>query len=264
MDHLRPAGVVDGGRPDRVLCRTADAGATDAAAGVLGVRVHDRSAGPGADSRNRHGSQRISRLVRRRGPFHAALRAGQDRVRDVGSAPAGGPPDGAGVAAGDADPAGAGRGHCARADRRAARPRADGVAGHHPAGAAVVRGSAAAGVPVLAVRGRRVRGRARLAEGYRSDRVRSWLNPGADPQDIGYQARQARYALANGGVFGDGLGQGTAKWNYLPNAHNDFIFAIIGEELGFVGAGGLSACSGCSPTPACASPGARPTRSCGC
>jgi cell division protein FtsW len=69
--------------------------------------------------------------------------------------------------------------------------------------------------------------------------VQSWLNPGADIQGSGYQARQARFALANGGVFGDGLGQGTAKWNYLPNAHNDFIFAIIGEELGFVGAVGL-------------------------
>ena len=67
----------------------------------------------------------------------------------------------------------------------------------------------------------------------------SWLDPGADGQGSGYQARQARYALANGGIFGDGLGQGTAKWNYLPNAHNDFIFAIIGEELGFVGAVGL-------------------------
>jgi cell division protein FtsW len=78
-----------------------------------------------------------------------------------------------------------------------------------------------------------------MSEGYRSDRVQSWLNPGADSQGSGYQARQARYALANGGVFGDGLGQGTAKWNYLPNAHNDFIFAIIGEELGFVGAIGL-------------------------
>ncbi len=77
-----------------------------------------------------------------------------------------------------------------------------------------------------------------MSEGYRSDRVRSWLNPGADPQDSGYQARQAKFALANGGVFGDGLGQGTAKWNYLPNAHNDFIFAIIGEELGFIGAFG--------------------------
>jgi cell division protein FtsW len=78
-----------------------------------------------------------------------------------------------------------------------------------------------------------------MAEGYRSARVQSWLNPGADTQGSGYQARQARFALANGGVFGDGLGQGTAKWNYLPNAHNDFIFAIIGEELGFVGAAGL-------------------------
>ncbi len=78
-----------------------------------------------------------------------------------------------------------------------------------------------------------------MAEGYRSARVQSWLNPGADAQGSGYQARQARFALANGGVFGDGLGQGAAKWNYLPNAHNDFIFAIIGEELGFVGAAGL-------------------------
>jgi len=83
-----------------------------------------------------------------------------------------------------------------------------------------------------------------FAEGYRSDRVQSWLNPGADTQGSGYQARQARFALANGGVFGDGLGQGTAKWNYLPNAHNDFIFAIIGEELGLIGATGLLALFG--------------------
>src|ERR1700736_6245933 len=83
-----------------------------------------------------------------------------------------------------------------------------------------------------------------VSEGYRSDRVRSWLSPGADPQDSGYQARQAKFALANGGIFGDGLGQGTAKWNYLPNAHNDFIFAIIGEELGLVGALGLLALFG--------------------
>ncbi|MEH3129219.1 MAG: putative lipid II flippase FtsW [Mycolicibacterium neoaurum] len=78
-----------------------------------------------------------------------------------------------------------------------------------------------------------------VSAGYRSDRVQSWLNPGADPGGAGYQARQARFALANGGVFGNGLGQGTAKYNYLPNAHNDFIFAIIGEELGYVGAAGL-------------------------
>lgn len=78
-----------------------------------------------------------------------------------------------------------------------------------------------------------------MSAGYRSDRVRSWLDPDNDPQDTGYQARQAKFALAHGGVFGDGLGQGVAKWNYLPNAHNDFIFAIIGEELGMIGAFGL-------------------------
>lgn len=83
-----------------------------------------------------------------------------------------------------------------------------------------------------------------VSAGYRSDRVRSWLDPSADSQGAGYQARQAKFALANGGVFGDGLGQGTAKWNYLPNAHNDFIFAIVGEELGFVGACGLLALFG--------------------
>ena len=83
-----------------------------------------------------------------------------------------------------------------------------------------------------------------MSAGYRSDRVRSWLDPENDPQDTGYQARQAKYALAHGGIFGDGLGQGVAKWNYLPNAHNDFIFAIIGEELGFVGAFGLLALFG--------------------
>jgi cell division protein FtsW len=83
-----------------------------------------------------------------------------------------------------------------------------------------------------------------MSAGYRSDRVRSWLNPETDPQDTGYQARQAKFALAHGGIFGDGLGQGVAKWNYLPNAHNDFIFAIIGEELGLVGALGLLALFG--------------------
>ncbi|MEO9327598.1 putative lipid II flippase FtsW [Gordonia aurantiaca] len=74
-----------------------------------------------------------------------------------------------------------------------------------------------------------------LAEGYRSQRVMSFLGNVDDPQGAGYQARQATYALANGGVFGVGLGQSSAKWNYLPNAHNDFIFAIIGEELGLIG-----------------------------
>jgi cell division protein FtsW len=71
--------------------------------------------------------------------------------------------------------------------------------------------------------------------GYRSARVESFLHPGTDPQGAAYQARQALYSLAEGGWWGVGLGQGSAKWDYLPNAHNDFIFAIIGEELGFLG-----------------------------
>ncbi len=71
--------------------------------------------------------------------------------------------------------------------------------------------------------------------GYRLARIQSFLHPGADPQGAAYQARQAVFSLADGGWWGVGLGQGSAKWDYLPNAHNDFIFAIIGEELGFLG-----------------------------
>ncbi|MGH3997128.1 MAG: FtsW/RodA/SpoVE family cell cycle protein, partial [Pseudonocardiaceae bacterium] len=70
---------------------------------------------------------------------------------------------------------------------------------------------------------------------YRSSRIASFLHPGGDPQGSAYQARQAMFSLADGGWWGVGLGQGRAKWDYLPNAHNDFIFAIIGEELGFLG-----------------------------
>lgn len=74
-----------------------------------------------------------------------------------------------------------------------------------------------------------------LSAGYRSTRMRAFFNPGDDPQGINYQARQALFSLADGGFWGRGLGQSRAKWSYLPNAHNDFIFAIIGEELGFIG-----------------------------
>ncbi|WP_223199040.1 putative lipid II flippase FtsW [Solihabitans fulvus] len=69
---------------------------------------------------------------------------------------------------------------------------------------------------------------------YRLARVLSFINPDADP-DAAYQAKQALFALAEGGLLGKGLGQGSAKWRYLPNVHNDFIFAVIGEELGFLG-----------------------------
>ncbi|NMI01511.1 putative lipid II flippase FtsW [Pseudonocardia acidicola] len=76
-----------------------------------------------------------------------------------------------------------------------------------------------------------------LTAGYRHSRITAFLSPGtADPLGAAYQSTQALYSLADGGLFGVGLGQGRAKWSYLPNAYNDFIFAIIGEELGFVGA----------------------------
>jgi cell division protein FtsW len=76
-----------------------------------------------------------------------------------------------------------------------------------------------------------------LTAGYRVSRITAFLSPdAADPLGPAYQATQALYSLADGGLFGVGLGQGRAKWDYLPNAHNDFIFAIIGEELGMIGA----------------------------
>ena len=71
--------------------------------------------------------------------------------------------------------------------------------------------------------------------GYRRDRISTFLSTG-DELGTGYQSRQALLSLADGGVFGAGLGQGRAKWDYLPNAANDFIFAVIGEELGLIGA----------------------------
>lgn len=70
---------------------------------------------------------------------------------------------------------------------------------------------------------------------YRASRIDSFLNPYADPSGDGYQVIQGYYALGNGGIFGVGLGASRARWFYLPNAHTDFIFAIIGEETGLIG-----------------------------
>ncbi len=72
---------------------------------------------------------------------------------------------------------------------------------------------------------------------YRLARLTSFLgSTGDDSLGAGYQSQQALYSLADGGLLGDGLGQGAAQWSYLPNASNDFVFAILGEELGLVGA----------------------------
>jgi cell division protein FtsW len=70
---------------------------------------------------------------------------------------------------------------------------------------------------------------------YRASRIDSFLDPYADPSGDGYQVIQSYYALGNGGIFGVGLGASRARWFYLPNAHTDFIFAIIGEETGLIG-----------------------------
>jgi len=70
---------------------------------------------------------------------------------------------------------------------------------------------------------------------YRASRIDAFLDPFEDPSGNGYQVIQGYYALGNGGVLGVGLGASRARWFYLPNAHTDFIFAIIGEETGFIG-----------------------------
>ena len=72
--------------------------------------------------------------------------------------------------------------------------------------------------------------------GYAGDRVTAWLNPASDPSDTGYQILQSLYAIGSGGLFGLGLGKSRQKYLYLPFQSNDYIFAIVCEELGFVGA----------------------------
>jgi cell division protein FtsW len=86
-------------------------------------------------------------------------------------------------------------------------------------------GVVAAGAAALAV-----------LEPYRMRRLTAFANPWADPQNTGYQTIQSQVGLANGGITGTGLGQGRAKWGFLPEAHTDFIFTIIGEEVGLIGA----------------------------
>ena len=72
--------------------------------------------------------------------------------------------------------------------------------------------------------------------GYAGDRVSAWLHPEQDPGDTGYQILQSLYAIGSGGLFGLGLGKSRQKYLYLPFQYNDYIFSIICEELGLVGA----------------------------
>lgn len=72
--------------------------------------------------------------------------------------------------------------------------------------------------------------------GYAGDRVTAWLHPEQDPADTGYQILQSLYAIGSGGVLGLGLGKSRQKYLYLPFQYNDYIFAIICEEVGLIGA----------------------------
>ncbi len=83
-----------------------------------------------------------------------------------------------------------------------------------------------------------------LKDDYSRARVMTMLNPWADYYGAGYQLAQGFYAFGSGGIFGVGFGFSRQKYSYLPMAHNDFIFAVIGEELGFIGVLGLLAVFG--------------------
>ena len=70
---------------------------------------------------------------------------------------------------------------------------------------------------------------------YRRSRLLVWGDPFIDPDGAGYQTVQSLVGIASGGVDGVGLGEGRAKWGFLPFAHTDFIFTVVAEELGFIG-----------------------------
>ena len=98
-----------------------------------------------------------------------------------------------------------------------------------------------AGVPLLPLTGWSLisGGAAALAawgSGYRRDRVVSMLDPWSDPLDTGWQTIQSRVGIASGGASGVGLGESRIKWGFLPEAQTDFIFAVLAEEMGWLGA----------------------------
>ena len=77
--------------------------------------------------------------------------------------------------------------------------------------------------------------------GYAGNRITAWLHPERDPGDTGYQILQSLYAIGSGGLFGLGLGKSRQKYLYLPFQYNDYIFAVICEELGLLGAAAVIA-----------------------
>lgn len=88
---------------------------------------------------------------------------------------------------------------------------------------------------VCAVVGALIFFRDKITSGFRSDRIDAWLHIWENTSGTAYQTSQGLYAIGSGGLFGVGLGESKQKYLYIPEAHNDFIFAILAEELGFVG-----------------------------
>ena len=267
LDRLRQAGAVDGRRPVRVLRRAADAGAADA----------QRWRSPGSPSPSSCWSWCWSRESAR---WPTVLAAGSSSpgfsmqpselakiaFADLGCAPAGRPPHGAGVAARDAGSAGARRGH-----RAGARSSPSPTSGRRCRWASSC--SACSGTPgcrcgcsvsslVAVVVSAAVLA---MAEGYRSDRVQSWLNPGADAQGSGYQARQAQVRAGQRRRVRRRAGPGHRQVE-LPAQRPQRLHLRDHRRGARLRRRwrGCCACSGCSPTPACGSPVARPIRSCGC
>ena len=72
-------------------------------------------------------------------------------------------------------------------------------------------------------------------DNFRLERIATYFDPWEDAQGTGYQTVQSLYAIGSGGMFGLGLGNSKQKYLYIPEPHNDFIFSILAEELGFVG-----------------------------
>ena len=75
-----------------------------------------------------------------------------------------------------------------------------------------------------------------LTKGYTGGRISAWLHPENDPLDKGLQVLQSQYAIGSGGLLGLGLGKSRQKFLYVPEPENDFVFPIVAEELGFIGA----------------------------
>ena len=94
--------------------------------------------------------------------------------------------------------------------------------------------AAVAGVALIIIK-ELLKGETGSSGSFRLDRIKTFFDPSADATGTGYQMVQSLYAIGSGGLFGVGLGNSKQKYLYIPEPQNDFIFAIVAEELGFVG-----------------------------